>query len=549
MAKIIKISLLFVLFIALLAASLPAANVGTQSAFGKQPFVYHFPLFLNQNYPATSTSYYMTSLNTDLSYRLGCQLGTRDKNTPGAQNSVAVLAFGYPRCFSGGGYGANLFGYGPATLDNVSTAVKYFALGYYTCTGSDNKSNLVVGVGTSNYLGSTEPCNTHAKARAHGTAWSAMVREINQWAVTLGIFHQVQVYGANDIEVGWNSPAWSRAWVTGFDQVSGNFMLHFGDAAGCPYEDRPYWPCGTSTYPEWTLEDVWYVSYGAPSALPLPLIYLTTGVHAKQWAYLSQYSVAKHGYSMDFTGVFTQWQYCQQFSWCNTTDNTPEAAHQQLTYELNKSPTTAQDLRWKTDIRWIMQNEVTAAGSAQDDPGDEAVVHPALERADALDAALEAPAISTELRSSLESKQSTYQTMADMVAISSHNPAPKDGQIFIFTAEGREMDFVSGIIENGEIPGLPYGVEIINVWQAQTDQGYLQIGAGASPQDAERGALYLVLGSPDKMTFQSALIEAPEGCGPLAILSESEGQLEIQSIDECLFMFDLSTWNLTATPD
>ncbi|MFU8827496.1 MAG: hypothetical protein ACNA70_08395, partial [Brevefilum sp.] len=307
MAKHIKFILFTTLFLILFTGGLIFGALSpARPAHGQETYTYHFPLWVNQDPSPVSTSYYITTLNNEFLFNLGCQQGTHDKNTAKAQNSVAVLAFGYPRCFDGGGYGANLFGYGPASTSDVSNAVKQFALGYYACTGSDDQSNLVIGVGTSNYRGPSDPCNTTAKNTAHGAAWSGMVRDLNQWALSQGIFHQVQIYGANDIEVGWNSPAWSRAWVTGFDQVSGNFMLHFGDAAGCPYEDNPHWSCGSYPYNEWTVEDVWFVSYGSPSALPLPLIYLTNGVHAKQWAYLSQYSLSEHGYRMNFTGVFTQ---------------------------------------------------------------------------------------------------------------------------------------------------------------------------------------------------------------------------------------------------
>jgi hypothetical protein len=550
MARILKITFLIVIFIALLVGFvIPAPQHGLQPAFGQQPYTYIFPLFLYQPHLLTSTSYYITTLNAGFLYNLGCQLGTRDKNTPGAQNSVAVLAFGYPRCSAAGSYGANLFGYGPASISNVRDAVRQFALGYYNCTGSDITSNLVIGAGTSNYLGGTDPCNTLAKATAHGKAWSTMVRDLNQWAVSQGIIQQVQIYGANDIELGWNSPAWSRAWIAGFEQVSGNFMLHFGDAAGCPYEDNPHWSCGTSTYLGWTIEDVWYVSYGAPSALPLPLIYLTTGVHAKQWANLSRYSVTQHGYRMDFTGVFTQWRACQQFGGCYTTDNTPDAAYQQLSFELSKSPATAQNLPWKTDIRWIMQNEITAAGFLQEEPADESVVHPARECADALNAVLDEPLMSTVLRSSLESKQAIYQSIADLVALSQKNPAPKGELITLSPADAPELTFHSGIFERGEIPGLPYGAELNNVWQSQTESGYMQVGAGSSPEGEQRGALYVIMVSLDQMTIQSTLIQAPEGCGPLTIVRESEGLLDIISSDGCQFTFDLSTLSLLQAPN
>ena len=51
--------------------------------------------------------------------------------------------------------------------------------------------------------------------------------------------------------------------------------------------------------------------------------------------------------------------------WCNKTDNTLDMAHQQLTFELSKSPSTAQTILWTTDIRWIMQNEFSNANEGE----------------------------------------------------------------------------------------------------------------------------------------------------------------------------------------
>ena len=546
MANRIKIFLLITLFMILFTGLQIFGPLSlSRPAHGQESYIYHFPLWLNQDPRPVSTSYYVTTLNSEFLFSLGCQQGTRDKNASEAQNSVAVLAFGYPRCFNSGGYGANLFGYGPASTSEVSNAVKQFALGYYACTGSDDQSNLVIGVGTSNYRGPSELCDTLAKSTAHGTAWSGMVRDLNQWALAQCIIHQVQFYGANDIEVGWNSAAWSRAWVTGFDQVSGNFMLHFGDAAGCPYEDEPHWSCGSYSYKDWTMEDVWFVSYGSPSALPLPLIYLTNGVHAKQWAYLSHYSLVQHGYRMNFTGVSTQWQVCQQSGGCDGIDNTPDMAYWQLSHELNKNPATAQDLAWKTDIRWIYQSEIPGASHTQDMLQDEISPHPARQAADSLEQALQLPAINADLRTSLEAKQNAYQTIADWVAISQSQPAQKSQISPLPAADSPLPVFTSGIIERGEMPGLPYGARINHLWQAVTDRGYLQIGAGSAPNHSTQGAVYIRLAAPDQMDIQSAYIEAPPSCGPLFILDESDGLLWIQSSDGCQFTLDSFDWALT----
>lgn len=545
--KVILVVTLVVLLITLCTAVNGSdKKIRPQAAYGQVQFKYIFPLFLHQYAPMVSTSYYMTTTNTELAYNLGCELGNRDQKEYGAQDSVAVLSFGFPRCFDDGGFGANIYGWGPARLEDVRTAVKQFALGYYACTGTDNDSNLVIGVGTNNLPRS---CDTEAKATAHGAAWAKMVHEINQWAVNKGIFHQVQIFGANNMELGWNTPAWTRAWIAGFEQVDGNFLLDFGDLAGCPYEDNPQWGCGTSSFREWTMEDAWYISYGAPSALPLPLIYLTTGVHAKQWAYLSQYSVKQHGYRMDFSGVFTQWTYCQQFGWCYMTDNTPDEAYNQLIHELAKIPETAQDLRWKTDIRWVMQNEIPDSSIHNFNFESNSVAHPVEMKINALESTLQIPSLSTALRSSIETKQINFQRMADMVNLSKINPAPKDSHSAnISPGSSEDRVFTSGIVPDGEFPGLPYGVEITNTWQGLTEIGYSQIGAGSSPEDPQRGAVYITLNALDRTSFQSALVIAPEGCGPLTIIGEGDNFIHLQSSNMCNFTFDLLDWTLTQVP-
>ncbi len=95
-----------------------------------------------------SNSYYMITIDDTFLYDLGCEIGTRDQNEPDAQDSVSVLDFSYPICDSELGFGTELFGYGPVSLSDIENAVKNFALGYYTCSGTDNTSNLVMGVGT-----------------------------------------------------------------------------------------------------------------------------------------------------------------------------------------------------------------------------------------------------------------------------------------------------------------------------------------------------------------------------------------------------------------
>ena len=394
---------------------------------------YYFPYFLNHSENFPSTSYYLPTADQAFLYNLGCEHGIRDYQAEGIQDSVVVLDFSYPVCNANVGFGADLFEdssvYGVDT-DPVSTAVigagvKQFALGYYNCSAADTESNVVIGVGTNN---KQKSCDTATKAANHGKAWAEMVSDINLWAVQRGIFHQVQAYGASDIELSWSSPTWSRAWVDGFGQVGGNFMLHFGDAAGCPYDANPHWSCGTTAYDDWTQEDVWYVSWGAPPALPLPLIYLTSGVHAQQWASLSRYSVAQHGYRMDFTGVFTQWQYCQQFPLyqaCQVGNNSPDKAFFQLTSELNKYPETAQRLRWQADIRWIFQNEGISSSTSSEGEIAGTQTHPVQVKIEILRDSLGIPDLSPTLQISLDRKLQNYQIFLERIEASKRTPAQK----------------------------------------------------------------------------------------------------------------------------
>jgi hypothetical protein len=291
--------------------------------------------------PPYSTSFYMRTVNPQSLYKLGCEKGKVDLNLSGAQDSVVVLDFGQPTDDSSG-YGANLFGLGPAVTSEIANAVEQYALGYLVCSGEDQSSHLTIGIGTSNYGSKVY--------YMHGKAWAKMVNDVNSWLIAQGFFNRVDAVGASDMELGWNSPTITRDWVDGYDSSNKYALFNYGDAAGCPTRAFPNWTCS----PPWTQEDVWYVSFGVGPAYPLPLIYARDGGNAQQWALLSLYSYTHHGQRMDIKGAFTQWQACQQFPLgCGKgLDNTPEQGWQQLQTELNRDVRTRQGLIWSTDIKW-----------------------------------------------------------------------------------------------------------------------------------------------------------------------------------------------------
>jgi len=293
--------------------------------------------------PRYSTSLYMKTINPLTLYSLGCVHGVRDMNLAGAQDSIVVLAFGRPTMSNEGIYGASLFGFGPASTTEIAEAVQQFGAGYVACSLEDTESRLRIGAGTSNY---GDP--VAISWWDHGRKWARMVNDINTWFSNQGLRTRVDAVGANDIELAWNNPTVTRAWVDGYDYANKYPYYDFGAVEGCPTRLAPNWSCSSP----WTKNDVWYVSYGAGPAYPLPLIYATTGVNARQWAWMSVYAVEQKGARMEFVGAFTQYQACQQRGGCTGLDNEPDEGWQQLYNELKYDPRTAQTLRWSTDIKW-----------------------------------------------------------------------------------------------------------------------------------------------------------------------------------------------------
>lgn len=512
-------------------------NENLQPASAQTEITYYYPIFFRTWNKLTSTSYYMISIDPQFNYDLGCEIGARDAQKPDAQDSVVVLDFSYPVCNTDGSFGAELFGFGPVPLSAIATASKNFALGYYQCSAADTESNLVIGIGTNNKPTS---CDSSQELTDHGTAWANMVNQVNQWLKSNGLFSQVQAYGASDIEIGWNTPSLSRDWIAGYEEVNAYPLIHFGDAAGCPYEDNPDWTCGGA----WTPEDVWYVSWGASASIPLPLIYLTNGVHAQQWAYLSQYGVSEHGSRMDFTGVFTQSQACAQSS-CSGTNNTPDQAYAQLYRELNKYPSTAQELNWSTDIRWILREEAypdiygSAGGAASPTEWS-----PAQQTIEAIRSDLAQPELDETTRQNLTKKLVMLENLVTAIDLARENPAGKGSSLIVESSAASSPTFQTGLRQNGDIANLPYGAVLSTVWQVQVEDGYLQVGAGTAPDNPAQGAVYVLQINWDKTGSIARMILAEETSGMLSIIEVSETYLTLQSESGRIYQFDLETWEL-----
>jgi hypothetical protein len=314
-------------------------------------------------YPSPQAySRYVYTIDGGTLYNQGCELGTNVQNLPGPQDNIVILAFGRPR-LSNGQYGAQLTDDGMfVTLAEIENAAEQFARGYFNCTGAaDTASRLTVGVGTSN--------NGDQVTGAHGAEWAKMVGRIRTWlqnnpsGSVPKYSSQVTVVGASDMELGWNSPGITRAWIDGYKNagVSPTPLLYdFGDAEGCPPVGSPGDPsqnqaCNENPDTGWTVDDVRYKSWGAVITRPLPIMYATSGINAEQWKQIALRSYVGHNNDkIRFAGVMTQYQACQTNGPCPGSDNTPDQGWQQLWHQLND----ANDLRltqnppWVTDVRW-----------------------------------------------------------------------------------------------------------------------------------------------------------------------------------------------------
>jgi hypothetical protein len=306
-----------------------------------------------------TSSYYMRTVDHATAGGLGCALAPRLAGSED-EEALLVLDFARPREWTGPNgetvYGASIWngaGRYPDTVQ-IASAVQAFVDGYAECAPAGARTpRLTVVVGTTNHGDQV--------TQGHGRAWAEMVNGIADWIEHRGLSGWVEVAGGSDMELAYNSPTVTRAWVDGYRAVGEWPLYNFGDAAACPQK-------GTTAVPGrcdhgWTQEDIWYISAGSPLARVLPEIYSTGGGNAATWQQLVLYSALAHPDRplMRIEGVLTQRQAVEQVCGgppfkgaCRGMENTPEQGWAQMSQRLASDPRTAPaGVRIRsTDIRW-----------------------------------------------------------------------------------------------------------------------------------------------------------------------------------------------------
>jgi len=336
--------------------------------------------------PPAALSRYTSTLNIDPTnyndlYVLGRQRGGCDGSpTPAYPNSFLILAFGHPwdnstPTSAAWAYGVALYPNDAVivTLDVLERNVRKFIQGYYLCVISINPSaSLTLGVGIN---GSIHP---EWLTYEHGQRWAQMVANLTTFIQSPPSWENtIKVAGAADFEPDWGHAALLRQWVAGYASIPNSKYYFYGSCDGCPQVTRDaagnsvagYTPILASGS-DWTLDDVWYLSYGARPAWPVPEIYETSGKHARQWQNIDDWAATctiipytntlceplrlGTNRNMRFAGAMTQYQACIDNGGCDPTlDNSPPAGWRLLWQALNdpNTPVTNQGaLEWITDI-------------------------------------------------------------------------------------------------------------------------------------------------------------------------------------------------------
>lgn len=285
---------------------------------------------------AETRSYYMGRTGLSDAAALGCF--NADKS------GRLTLFFGAPTAV-GGGYGATLWGAPDLTVDQIGARVRNVVRGFAYCR-SDAGHRLLIGVGTSN---SGINGRTDAWLRAHGDAWARMVRSLATWVEREYRGH-ARITAAWDFEPSWSTFAKAEQWMHGYDAHPGRRLLYANASAdGCPTASATNGACNNG----WNQRRVWHLAWEHDPSLPIPQIYRTDGVQARQWQLIDLWATTAVGDGMYFYGTMSQHGACRQVGGCAGIDNTPHQAYDQLLWWLNSDRRTTQtDIETMTDVNW-----------------------------------------------------------------------------------------------------------------------------------------------------------------------------------------------------
>ncbi len=297
-------------------------------------------------FPPHTVSYYITNFNAAYVENLGYQSGQL------GEAGVVALHFGSQAILDDGSRGIYNWNMTFHRDSEVAQLAEVFARGYFRGGGGPNYARVLIATNNS--------CSCHDAVA--GTWWGYWVNAANAWLADPAAngdqdySARVQIYGGDDIEMNFGPPSGFRAFLDAYGAATLYGIYDTGDCGGCPWNDGS---TDAAINNGWHLSDVWYASWGADAAFPMPEIYygVGNGDNAHQWKSVSLYSVHTHvpAYpKLLFDSTLSEWGACYQTGTCSTGYLTPDQAWQALTDALNEDPDTATTPSFESDVQWTI---------------------------------------------------------------------------------------------------------------------------------------------------------------------------------------------------
>lgn len=238
----------------------------------------HLRWIHGQSIVPVTTSLYEATTDAHVMYTQGC-------NAARGAEGIIILDWGQPVYMGNGQYGTYDFG----GHDDSDTAILHasanFALGVWACRTPI--TNIALALGESNYYSGNALPLTSAAWYADGQQWGQLVNNLNSFVVN-NHYNVMGVYGAGDLETGWQTFALTSGIVNGYNNTSSLAYFDFGD-------DAPGY---------WTNYQTWYIAYGAHDNLPLPEIYYNADA-TYDWQALNVWACTYMGGPMYIRGAMS----------------------------------------------------------------------------------------------------------------------------------------------------------------------------------------------------------------------------------------------------
>jgi len=299
------------------AGQSPPETKGTRQLLPK-PSLHTNPNFRwihGQGIVPMTTSLYEATTDAHTMYMQGCRAAH------GAEG-IVILDWGQPVYLGNGQYGTYDFGGHDDADTDILHASANFVLGVWACRTPI--TNIALALGESNYYSGNALPLTSAAWYADGQQWGQLVNNLNSFVVS-NHYNVLGIYGAGDLETGWQTFALTSSLVNGYNNTSSLTYFDFGD-------DAPGY---------WTNYQTWYIAYGAHNSLPLPEIYYNADA-IYDWQALNIWACTYMGGPMYIRGVMS-----------TTIGNTPAQAWTAMYQASASNACTARTLPWMTFSTYI----------------------------------------------------------------------------------------------------------------------------------------------------------------------------------------------------